>query len=115
MRYSQYLLLLLIFLLSSCGADILKANSTVSQTSKQTQKECSFTSNGPAVCGVNGKNYLNKQHAECFTTVKNIGACECGPNTIICGSDGVNHYECDAIDNKFYTIVKTSPCHAVEL
>ncbi|MDD4974674.1 MAG: hypothetical protein PHY93_10015 [Bacteriovorax sp.] len=101
--------------LASCGVDKLKETGSSSQSSLTGNKECSFTSEGPLVCGMDGKEYVNKEQAECITTVKHAGHCQCSQSIIVCGSDGFDHNECEAIDNPNYIIVKIAPCSSTGL
>lgn len=108
----KFLLLTFLLLLISCGADPLKK--AASQQTQLLTKECSYTTAGPPVCGQNGVQYINKEQAECFTTVKFVGHCDC-TNQMVCGGDGVDYNECDARKNSDITIVKFAPCSAVEM
>jgi hypothetical protein len=105
----------LIAFLTSCGADKLKTNLLRDQHEINSSKECSFISSGTPVCGADEKDYFNKDHAECFTTVKHTGHCVCSTSFMVCGSDGLDHNECEAVENQQYKIVKYSPCKSTEL
>lgn len=107
-----FLLPVFLILLSSCGADKLKKSASKNQASTLTTNECSFTSLGPPACGMDGKDYLNGEHAECFTTIKSIGHCDCSSHTVC--ANGVDYNECDAKALKL-TISKYIPCSATEL
>lgn len=114
MKRSFLILLLPVILiaLTSCGADKLNKSAVQKQTNTLTANECSFTSLGPPACGMDGKDYLNGEHAECFTTIKSIGHCDCSTHTVC--ANGVDYNECDAKAQNL-TISKYIPCAATEL
>ena len=108
------LLLFLLFTLTSCGADKLKTKTVTNQFGITSNEECPFNTTGPPVCGLDLKNYLNKEHAVCAkTTVAHIGHCVCSDEVIVCGSDGVDYKECEAQNQKI-EIAKYIPCAAKE-
>lgn len=109
------LFFLLLLLITSCGADRLNSSTAKSKSALSSASECSFTTDGPPVCGIDGKDYLNETHARCFTSVNWIGHCKCSTDLIVCGSDGDDHNECEAINNLSYSIVKFSPCASTPL
>lgn len=108
----KFFVISILFLSISCGVDPLKKTTT--EQAQLLTKECSYNSAGPPVCGQNGVQYLNKEQAECFTTVKFVGHCDCS-NKTVCGSDGLDYNECDARTNSAITIVKYYPCGAREI
>lgn len=107
-------LFILLVLVASCGADKLKPKATTNQFGLNAGPECSFTSGGAPVCGMDGKDYINKERAECTTTVKHVGHCQCLDTFMVCGSDGLDHNECEARSNTSITIIKYVPCAASE-
>lgn len=108
------LLILLVLFFCSCGADKLKSKITTNQSGLTAGLECSYNSLGPPVCGVDGKNYINQAHAQCFNTaVGHLGHCVCSNDFLVCGSDGRDYSECEANLNHI-EIVKYIPCSAVE-
>lgn len=116
-KYSFYPIVIIatIVSISSCGADRLKTPVIQARNTLGANNECSYSSAGPAVCGEDGKDYLNSAHAECFTHVKHIGHCQCSNTLMVCGSDGADHGECEAIASLDYTIIKLVPCSAPEM
>ena len=106
----HFLFIVLCIFASSCGADKINNKLVNNQSNLAINKECSFTSEGPLVCGTDGKEYINKAQAECFTTVSHIGHCQCSTAVMVCGSDGIDHNECEAMANSNYTIIKLVPC-----
>lgn len=115
MRRKLFSFTFLFFAIYSCGADQLKSKTVTNQLGISANKECSYTTAGPPVCGNDGADYFNKQHAECFTIVKHVGHCQCSNTLMVCGSDSLDHTECEAVGNPNYTIVKFIPCGASEL
>lgn len=110
----------LVFILSSCGKDVLNPKTTSSQTALQS-KECTFTNLGAPVCGYLAKDnslhdYFNAQYAECVgAEVKYEGHCDCATNTIqVCAEDGANYSECEA-KQKNLKIIKYTPCQVKDL
>ncbi|MBC7540125.1 MAG: hypothetical protein H7281_14975 [Bacteriovorax sp.] len=93
----------------------MNSNNIKNQSSLIANNECTSITTGLPVCGMNGVDYINKEHAECITSVKHIGHCQCSNTLMVCGSDGFDHKECDAIVNQNYSIVKFIPCAAQEM
>lgn len=109
-----FVLLVVAQFFASCGADKLKNKTVTSQYGIGANGECSYTTAGPPVCGNDDKDYFNSAHAQCFTTVKSIGHCQCSSTLMVCGSDGLDHTECEAVASTSYTIDKFIPCNATE-
>ena len=99
--------------LISCGVDKLKKQKINGQYNISANHECSFTTVGPPVCGNDGKDYFNELHAQCFTSVKSTGHCQCNDAVTVCGKDGNDYPECVAVNSKI-EIVKYIPCAASE-
>lgn len=111
-----FLLFFAIGFLSSCGADKLNKSSAKNQLGISTAGECSFNTSGPLVCGKDGKEYLNQDQALCLSKeVDHIGHCQCSDTLMVCGSDGLDHTECEAIRSLDYTIIKLVPCSTQEM
>lgn len=115
MKCLKSLLFILLFtIFCSCGADKLKTKISTNQSGLTASGECSYTSLGPPVCGMDGKDYINQAHASCFkTAVNHAGHCVCSNDFLVCGSDGRDYTECEATLNHV-EIVKYIPCNAVE-
>lgn len=109
-------------LLTSCGVDKLKSKNLATQTSAlgQADQACSANSSYAPVCAKdshdNLADYDSADLAKCFNaTVVKLGHCDCKASlTMVCGSDGVDYTECDAIA-KGIQIVKYIPCAATGL
>ena len=107
------LLLLILSLVASCGADKLKVGATNSMSGMSAQS-CACNTSGPPVCSA-GKEYLNSCLASCYGALEiKVGHCQCEGH-IVCGSDGQNHNECAARNDLGLSIVKYIPCEAQEM
>jgi hypothetical protein len=114
MKYLFCLLSLFIFV--SCGADKMKYAPSTGSNALSAAQACGCNHLGPPVCGRDGRDYDNACIANCFgAVVAKTGHCNCASNNIkVCGSDGLDHTECEALQDLSITIVKYIPCAAVE-
>lgn len=111
------LIAILSITLTSCGVDKLKLPIKASDKSNLNQgMACGCNSSYSPVCASDGNNYDNSCIAECKqVTVTKVGHCVCSNEMIVCGSDGQNHTECEAVNSTSYQITKFIPCNATEL
>ncbi|GEM_PF-765184 len=104
-----------LMLIASCGKD--KLNPKIQSANSNLSASCSGNFLHSPVCGSDGKDYDNATFAQCAgQTVAHIGHCDCSKNTVlVCGSDGQDHTECEALaPNSGITIVKFVPCASAE-
>jgi hypothetical protein len=126
-KMNSFLFVTFLFLICSCGPDKLNPNLVTNKLKHYTVKTnslsyprgvCSYTSAGPPICGEDGKDYLNKDHAACFDiAVSRIGHCTCSKTLIVCGRNDdnnlSNYQECLA-QGLNVEIIKYVPCEAKE-
>ena len=100
--------------LISCGADKLKSTATTNRLGLSGDQTCSCIASYSPVCAA-GKDYENNCLAQCYGALDiKAGHCDCHTNTLnVCGSDGVDYSECDAIAHNIQ-ITKYIPCAAKE-
>jgi hypothetical protein len=103
-------------ILASCGSDKKAVNiqSASSGSNSLTGTECACSSAYAPVCGVNnvGKkvSYDNQCIASCFKATSIVqGNCDCSETLIVCGSDGSQLTECEAV-RKNIQISKYGSC-----
>ena len=107
-----FLFSVLIFLVS-CGVDPFKKEGPL--TANQFAAGCSLNHDPMPVCGSDGNDYENISFAKCKgLTQWTQGHCQCQPNLIVCGEDGLNHNECEAIQLSV-KIVKFMSCNQTPL
>lgn len=100
------ILLFISFIISACGADKLKntqlVNSLASSTTDGETVSCLCTSDYSPVCGADKKDYDNACLAKCIgkNTIYKAGHCVCSNSRIVCGDDGRDYAECDALAAK---------------
>ncbi len=116
MRLLVTLFTVLIFL-TACGADPL--NKGVASASPSSQSalgtQCSCAASYSPVCSSYGKTYDNICIAKCMgSTQSTQGHCQCQPTLIVCGNDGYNYNECDAIQFRI-PITKFVACNKTAL
>lgn len=103
----------------SCGADKLKPQNVTSQLGLSSGQTCSCNSTYSPVCAGGIKNYENICLAQCHGDADlKVGHCVCSNELIVCGSDNLNHTECDAVGdvaNNKYQITKFVPCNSTEI
>ncbi|MDO9184115.1 MAG: Kazal-type serine protease inhibitor domain-containing protein [Bacteriovorax sp.] len=118
LKINLFFLVFFSFTTVSCGVDKTKitASSSSNNSSLTGDLTCDCITTSTPVCGVNGKNYLNSCVAECNEVViAKEGHCVCSNELLVCGSDGQNHTECDAVSSTRYKIIKFTPCNSAEL